>query len=91
MNIVCKECKGKGEVVFTKERGGPRCNNCGGAGNLTPEITQQVIAAILDSPSVYMGGPSNQSLRKARTVIEWMQSQGFFDANASSTSKGTGP
>lgn len=76
--IVCKECKGTGKVVFTRERGGPRCNNCGGAGAITPEFTQRAIARMLDHPSVYMGGPSHGSLRRAGRIVEWMVAEGFF-------------
>jgi len=33
-------------------------------------LLRQRIASILDHPSVYMGGPSQQSLRKAIRIIE---------------------
>lgn len=33
-------------------------------------LLRQRIAAILDHPSVYMGGPSQQSIRKAIKIIE---------------------
>jgi hypothetical protein len=33
-------------------------------------IMRQQIAAMLDYPSVYMGGPSPQSLRKAMKIVE---------------------
>ena len=50
----CRECNGTGTVVFTKERGGPICNSCGGNGYLTDIIIQRIIASILDYPSVYI-------------------------------------
>ena len=33
-------------------------------------VMRQQIAAILDHPSVYMGGPSQQSIRKAIRIVE---------------------
>lgn len=68
--ITCTECKGTGVVEFTRERGGPKCNNCNGAGYLTRELLEVIFASMLDSPSVYMGGPSQGSRRKARRLIE---------------------
>lgn len=76
--VMCRECKGSGVVEFTKERGGPVCNNCGGVGEITPKIMRRVIASILDSPSVYMGGPSHQNLRKADRIIEYLAIEGFL-------------
>ena len=71
----CKECNGTGEVVFTKERGGPRCNNCAGNGYLTDEIIKRIIASILDYPSVYMGGPSEDNKRRAQKIIEFLKEE----------------
>ena len=71
----CKECNGTGEVVFTKERGGPICNNCGGNGYLTDEIIKRIIASILDYPSVYMGGPSEGNKRRAQKIIEFLKEE----------------
>lgn len=79
MKHLCKECGGKGEVVFTKEKGGPACNNCGGRGVMTKEHMCLAIASILDNPSVYMGGPSQGSLRKADRILEYLEDQGFLD------------
>lgn len=36
------------------------------------------IAAILDSPSVYMGGPSHGSLRKAPRILEYLAPEGWI-------------
>lgn len=82
--IECKECNGTGKVEFTKERGGPICNNCGGAGSLTAKIAQRRIASILDHPSVYMGGPSHGSMRRAAKIVEYLADEGvpFSDLNA---------
>ncbi len=33
-------------------------------------LAQRGIAAILDHPSVYMGGPSQNSMRKANSIID---------------------
>lgn len=77
--IWCKECAGTGEVIFTKEKGGPRCNNCGGEGVISEETTKRVIASILDGSSVYMGGPSKQSLKRAGRIVDYLVEQGFFD------------
>jgi DnaJ-class molecular chaperone len=77
VSVVCKECKGKGTVKFTKERGGPGCNNCNGIGVMTPEIVRLHIGGMLDSPSLYMGGPSQQSLRKADKIVEYLREQGM--------------
>ena len=60
----CKECNGTGEVVYTKERGGPICNNCGGNGHLTDKIIQHRMASIMDYTSVYMGGPSRGNMQR---------------------------
>lgn len=78
MTLVCRECKGEGLVEFTKERGGPTCNNCGGAGFLTKELAARAIATSLDHPSVYMGGPSKQSLQKAQRIVEFLDDWGAF-------------
>lgn len=72
MRLDCKECDGTGKVEFTKERGGPICNNCGGAGHITREIFERCIGSILDHPSVYMGGPSRSSLQKAQRIAEFL-------------------
>lgn len=68
----CKECIGTGEIEFTKEKGGPRCNRCGGTGYLTKPHIRSIIAVILDHPSVYMGGPSKQNLKRADKILEYM-------------------
>ena len=78
MNI-CKECKGYGLVEFTKEHGGPVCNNCGGKGYMSPEVVQSYIAGILDYPNVYMGGPSQRSLHLAGKIVGMLQDQGILD------------
>lgn len=65
-------------VVFTKERGGPLCNNCNGMGYIMAETVKVRIASILDNPSIYMGGPSKSSLRKADRITDYLIEQGFF-------------
>lgn len=74
----CKECDGTGKVVFTKERGGPICNNCGGNGYLTDEIIQRTMASIMDYPSVYMGGPSHHSMKKAEKIIAFLKEENLL-------------
>lgn len=36
------------------------------------DLIQHVIASILDHPSVYMGGPSQNSLRKADRIVKFL-------------------
>jgi DnaJ-class molecular chaperone len=74
----CKECNGTGEVVYTKERGGPTCNSCGGAGHLTDIIIQRIMASIMDYPSVYMGGPSPGNMKRAEKIIEFLKKEGLL-------------
>ena len=74
----CKQCNGTGEVVFTKEKGGPICPSCGGNGYLTDEILCRMIASMIDHPSVYMGGPSINSRRKAVNIIEMLKKEGLL-------------
>jgi hypothetical protein len=74
----CKECNGTGEVVFTKERGGPKCNNCGGNGHLTDEFIKCIMASILDYPSVYMGGPSENNKRRAQKIIDFLKEENLL-------------
>lgn len=73
----CNKCGGSGTVVFTKEFGGPICNNCAGNGFMTKIMLRSVIGSILDSPSVYMSGPSKQNLKKADKILEYLASQGI--------------
>ena len=73
---MCKECSGTGEVEFTKERGGPKCNNCGGTGYLTKETLRRTMGAILDGNSVYMSGPSRHSLRQADRILDCLKEWG---------------
>lgn len=75
MPVTCKECKGTGQIVFTRERGGPTCTNCGGSGQMTKEVVQRVIAGILDHTSVYMGGPSQQSMCRAGRIVAYLAEQ----------------
>lgn len=74
----CKECNGTGKVEFTKERGGPICNNCGGNGYLTNEIIQRTMASIMDFPSLYMGGPSHNNMKKADKIIKFLEEEGLL-------------
>lgn len=39
---------------------------------------QHEIALILDHPSVYMGGPSQQSIRKAERIVRHMERCGLI-------------
>lgn len=41
------------------------------------ELAELIIAFQLDLPSVYMGGPSAPSRRRAREVLAQLESQGF--------------
>ena len=42
--------------------------------NYDPQLAlRQTIAGVLDHPSVYMGGPSRQNLRKADQIIECLR------------------
>jgi hypothetical protein len=42
--------------------------------NYDPQLAlRQTIAGVLDHPSVYMGGPSRQHLRKADQIIECLR------------------
>ena len=45
------------------------------------------IAHILDHPSVYMGGPSQQSLRKAQRIVAYLEESGLMRARHSSDAK----
>lgn len=76
MKLSCKECRGIGVVIPTKERGGPTCNSCGGAGYLTRQIFERGAASIMDHPSVFMGGPSQQNLRKAKSIADMLEEFG---------------
>lgn len=69
----CKQCNGIGEVIFTKEKGGSVCPSCGGNGYLTDDILCRMIASHIDYPSVYMGGPSQNSLKKAKRILETLK------------------
>lgn len=43
-------------------------------GDYDPQLAlRQTIAGVLDHPSVYMGGPSRQHLRKADQIIECLR------------------
>lgn len=74
---MCYECGGTGEVLFTKERGGPVCNHCAGHGYMTRKIVQQRIAAILDGNSVYMSGPSKGSMDRADKILKYLEDDGM--------------
>jgi len=74
----CKQCNGTGEVVFTKEKGGPICPSCGGNRYLTDEILCRMIASTIDHPSVYMCGPSHNSMRKAERIIKNLKEEGLL-------------
>lgn len=37
------------------------------------------IALILDHPSLYMGGPSQQSLRRAEKIVRWLEHAGLIE------------
>ena len=74
----CKECNGTGEVVYTKEKGGPICKNCGGNGYLTDEIIQRRMASIMDYPSLYMGGPSRGNMQRSQKIIDFLKKEGLL-------------
>ncbi len=76
---LCKTCGGTGEVIFTKEHGGPVCNTCHGQGYIDSKVLRPRIAAILDFPSVYMGGPSHGNLRKADRILEMLKELRVID------------
>ena len=42
------------------------------------------IASILDHPSLYMGGPSHQSLRKAKRIVAYLEEAGLIAKRHSS-------
>lgn len=73
----CKKCGGAGTVEFTKEFGGPVCNNCWGNGYITKLKLRGDIAAMLDHPSVYMGGPSKGNLKRADKILEYLADEGI--------------
>lgn len=79
MELKCKECAGAGNVDFTKGRGGPSCNGCGGAGRLKRLFFVRYIGAMLDHPSVFMGGPSKTSLDRAEKIADWLARFGLDD------------
>jgi hypothetical protein len=74
----CTKCHGLGEIVFTKQDGGPVCPHCGGRGWLTPDLLAIYLASVLDHPSVYMGGPSQANLRRAKRIVEFLQQEGII-------------
>ena len=74
---LCNECGGEGTVIWTKERGGPKCNGCNGVGYLTQELLCREIGGMLDYPSCYMGGPSRNSLKRAADIIEILKRWGI--------------
>jgi DnaJ-class molecular chaperone len=78
----CKECHGTGKVVFTKERGGPVCPHCGGHGWVTPDLLVKYFAGMLDHPSVYMGGPSQGNLKRAKRLVEFLQDEGIMPSDS---------
>lgn len=82
----CKECNGTGQVVYTRERGGPICNGCGGHGGLTRDLLVIHMAGWLDSPSVYMGGPSERSKKRADDFIRGLERE--FNINWKKSIKG---
>ena len=74
----CKDCSGTGKIVFTKERGGPVCTSCGGNGYLTDEILCRIIAGAIDYPSLYMGGPSYNSIKRAERILSILKEEGLL-------------
>lgn len=77
--VICNECLGSGEVIWTKERGGPKCNGCNGHGFIPYEMVQYRIAALLDHPSVYMGGPSHGNMRRAEKIMDLLMQDGLLN------------
>jgi hypothetical protein len=43
----------------------------------TDEYTINLIASVLDYPSVYMGGPSHHNKRNAERIIKALREDGF--------------
>jgi hypothetical protein len=41
------------------------------------EIAKLNIASILDHPSVFMGGPSQQNRKRAERVLEYLEQEGL--------------
>lgn len=39
---------------------------------------KHIIAAVLDRPSIYMGGPSQPSLRRAEEILDQLLHNGFI-------------
>lgn len=76
MKLHCSYCEGKGEIEFTKERGGPVCPMCAGNGFLKKDQVDRYIGAILDHPSLYMGGPSQRSLKIASKISNFLAEWG---------------
>ena len=73
--FMCFKCGGTGQITPSKIDGGPACTKCGGAGYLTRELLKHSIASILDYPSVYMGGASQGSLKRAGRILEFMKDE----------------
>lgn len=45
------------------------------------DLTITIIASMLDHPSVYMGGPSQNSLRKAKKIVDYLiESKRWIDS-----------
>jgi len=82
----CKECNGTGQVVFTRERGGPICNGCAGHGGLTRDLLVIHLAGRFDYPSVYMGGPSDHSKKRADDLVRGLERE--FNINWKTSIKG---
>ena len=43
------------------------------------EVLQRTLASILDHPSVYMGGPSHGSMRRAARIVDELEAGGHID------------
>lgn len=43
------------------------------------EVVKRTIASILDGPSVYMGGPSTASLRRAENVVRYLEDEDLVE------------
>jgi hypothetical protein len=55
---------------------------------LEPRV--HIIASTLDYPSVYMGGPSKQSIQKAERIIAALEREGYVLADVEASDKRIG-
>jgi DnaJ-class molecular chaperone len=78
--VLCPRCLGEGRHEWTKELGGPKCNECWGAGFYHHDLVVMRLASMLDGNSVYMSGPSQASRQKARKIVDELNQLGVLMA-----------